>query len=69
MPRVTQHPIMATYFLAQTKYARYVDQVMCKNTLSIDWQGYVYDCVFNQILHLPFGSTNQKTHLKDITKQ
>jgi radical SAM protein with 4Fe4S-binding SPASM domain len=46
-----------------------LDQVMCKNTLSIDWQGYVYDCDFNQMLHLPLGSTNRKTHLTDLTQQ
>ena len=27
--------------------------VMCKTLLSIDWQGYVYDCDFNQMLDMP----------------
>lgn len=26
--------------------------VMCRNTISIDWEGYMYDCDFNQMLHL-----------------
>lgn len=26
--------------------------VMCRNTISIDWQGYLYDCDFNQMLDL-----------------
>lgn len=26
--------------------------VMCRNTISIDWQGYLYDCDFNQMLGL-----------------
>lgn len=26
--------------------------VMCRNTLSVDWQGYLYDCDFNQMLGL-----------------
>ena len=30
-----------------------LDSVMCRNLLSIDWQGYVYDCDFNQMLGLP----------------
>lgn len=30
--------------------------LMCLNTLSIDWQGYVYDCDFNQMLALPLGA-------------
>ncbi len=27
-------------------------QVMCRSLLSVDWQGYVYDCDFNQMLGL-----------------
>lgn len=30
-----------------------LDGVMCKSLLSIDWQGYVYDCDFNQMLGMP----------------
>lgn len=30
-----------------------LDNVMCKTLLSIDWQGYVYDCDFNQMLDMP----------------
>jgi radical SAM/Cys-rich protein len=46
--------------------AQNLTQVMCKNTLSVDWQGYVYDCDFNQMLHLPlYGET---THIKDVTE-
>ena len=41
-------------------------QVMCKNTLSIDWQGYVYDCDFNQMLALPLGDNKQKIHLTEL---
>lgn len=29
-----------------------VSGVMCRNTISIDWQGYLYDCDFNQMLDL-----------------
>ncbi len=29
-----------------------VGGVMCRNTISIDWQGYLYDCDFNQMLGL-----------------
>ena len=29
-----------------------VDHVMCPTTLSVDWQGYLYDCDFNQMLDL-----------------
>jgi radical SAM/Cys-rich protein len=27
--------------------------VMCRNLISVDWRGYVYDCDFNQMLDLP----------------
>jgi radical SAM/Cys-rich protein len=27
--------------------------VMCRNTISVSWDGYIYDCDFNQMLDLP----------------
>jgi hypothetical protein len=30
-----------------------VEGVMCRTTLSVDWQGHLYDCDFNQMLELP----------------
>jgi len=30
-----------------------LESVMCRTLLSVDWQGYVYDCDFNQMLDLP----------------
>ncbi len=44
-----------------------LDKVMCKNTLSVDWQGKVYDCDFNQMLQLPLGG-KQKTHLAQVSE-
>ena len=32
-----------------------LEQVMCRTLLSVDWQGYVYDCDFNQMLDMPAG--------------
>jgi radical SAM/Cys-rich protein len=41
--------------------------VMCRSTLSVDWQGFLYDCDFNQMLKLPLGATpNKKMHLSDM---
>ena len=40
-------------------------QLMCKNLLSVDWQGYVYDCDFNQMLELTAGFSNNKKHISD----
>ncbi len=31
---------------------RAVEAVMCRSTLSVDWEGYLYDCDFNQMLDL-----------------
>ncbi|MFT4561038.1 MAG: radical SAM/Cys-rich protein [Gammaproteobacteria bacterium] len=43
-----------------------LDQVMCRTTISVDWQGDVYDCDFNQMLKMPFGKRNGPTHLCQI---
>lgn len=34
-----------------------VQQVMCTNTISISWDGWLYDCDFNQMLDLKVAST------------
>ena len=38
--------------------------VMCLSLISIDWQGYVYDCDFNQMLGLPLGG--RRCHVTEI---
>jgi radical SAM/Cys-rich protein len=35
-----------------------VDGLMCRNTLSISWDGYIYDCDFNQMLDLKVASNS-----------
>jgi len=37
-----------------------LDTVMCRTLLSVDWQGYVYDCDFNQMLGLPLAIGGKK---------
>jgi radical SAM/Cys-rich protein len=32
-----------------------LDGVMCRNLMSVDWRGFVYDCDFNQMLDLPMA--------------
>lgn len=63
---ITNLPIsrFLDYLLASDNYEDYMEKlveafnpaalegVMCKNTLSIDWDGYIYDCDFNQMLAL-----------------
>jgi len=42
-----------------------LDEVMCKSILSVDWEGFVYDCDFNQMLELPAGFSPVKQHISD----
>ncbi len=54
-----------------------LSSVMCRNLISIDWQGYVYDCDFNQMLDMPMetlsdaliASDTHKTHLSELVGQ
>jgi radical SAM/Cys-rich protein len=44
-----------------------LEQVMCRTLLSVDWQGYVYDCDFNQMLELPARlGAKRRTKLADL---
>ncbi|MBM4261604.1 MAG: radical SAM/Cys-rich domain protein [Deltaproteobacteria bacterium] len=39
--------------LAENFNAATLDQVMCRNLISVGWDGRIYDCDFNQMLNLP----------------
>jgi len=44
-----------------------LDAVMCRDLISIDWQGYVYDCDFNQMLGLPLGAAaGERRHISEL---
>lgn len=44
-----------------------LDAVMCRDLISIDWQGWVYDCDFNQMLGLPLQHGGRaRTHVSDL---
>jgi radical SAM/Cys-rich protein len=44
-----------------------VAAVMCRALLSVDWQGYAYDCDFNQMLGLPLVIEGRKrVHLSEL---
>lgn len=63
---ITNLPIsrFLDYLLQTGNYEKYMDklvnsfnpaaaaQVMCRNTISIGWDGFMYDCDFNQMLEL-----------------
>ncbi|MFQ3337129.1 MAG: radical SAM/Cys-rich protein [Urechidicola sp.] len=41
--------------------------VMCRNTISVGWDGYLYDCDFNQMLELKVAVGNKDLqHVKDF---
>ena len=44
--------------------------LMCINQLSIDWQGYVYDCDFNQMLNMNIRNPDnfKKLHISDVSQ-
>ena len=46
-----------------------LEGVMCRSLVSVDWQGYLYDCDFNQMLGLPLAVAGRpRTHLRDVLR-
>jgi len=43
-----------------------LNDVMCRDLVSVDYRGYIYDCDFNQMLGLPLGGDQEHTHLADL---
>jgi radical SAM/Cys-rich protein len=44
-----------------------LDTVMCRDLISVDWRGQLYDCDFNQMLDLPaFGSDGRPLHISNL---
>jgi len=44
-----------------------LEGVMCRTLVSVDWQGHVYDCDFNQMLGLPLPLAGKaRAHLADL---
>ncbi len=37
-----------------------IEGLMCRDTLSVDWEGRVFDCDFNQMLRLPLGDAKPR---------
>jgi radical SAM/Cys-rich protein len=77
---ITNLPIsrFLDYLIASDNYEDYMYQlvdaynpsavanVMCTNTISVSWDGYLYDCDFNQMLELKVASKVQ--HIKDYNE-
>jgi radical SAM/Cys-rich protein len=44
-----------------------LESVMCRDLVSVDWRGYVYDCDFNQMLGLPLQLDGRpRVHLRQL---
>lgn len=56
--------------LEQNFNAATLDQVMCRNLISIGWDGSVYDCDFNQMLELPLTDDGgERLHIASLTME
>ena len=67
------------YLISSGNYGNYMEKlvnsfnpvaaagVMCRNTLSISWDGFIYDCDFNQMLDLKVASRVQ--HVRDFDQR
>lgn len=78
---ITNLPIsrFLDYLIASENYEEYmhalveafnpaaVENVMCTNTLSVSWEGYLYDCDFNQMLSLKVATKHP--HIRDFNSQ
>ncbi|WP_438961565.1 arsenosugar biosynthesis radical SAM (seleno)protein ArsS [Nonlabens sp.] len=54
------------YALVEAYNPAAVENVMCTNTISISWDGWLYDCDFNQMLDLKIDHKIQ--HIKDYNE-
>ena len=75
---ITNLPIsrFLDYLIASENYEEYMralvdafnpaaaKNVMCTNTLSVSWEGYLFDCDFNQMLELKVASKH--SHIRDF---
>jgi len=75
---ITNLPIsrFLDYLIRSENYEEYMEKlierfnpvaagnVMCRNTISVGWDGYLYDCDFNQMLDLKVNT--KKIHVNDF---
>lgn len=54
------------YSLVEAYNPAAVENVMCTNTISVSWDGWLYDCDFNQMLELKVASKSQ--HISEFNE-
>ncbi len=52
--------------LVQSHRDENIENVMCRNLISVDWQGYVYDCDFNQMLNINLSDNEKQIHISEL---
>jgi len=68
------------YLLSSGNYEKYMEKLihafnpaaalnlMCRNTISVGWDGYLYDCDFNQMLNLKVSSAGKHISALDLNE-
>jgi radical SAM/Cys-rich protein len=46
-----------------------LDGLMCRTLLSVDWNGFLYDCDFNQMLDLPLKTKGSRMHISKLSDE
>lgn len=54
------------YSLVEAFNPAAIENVMCTNTISVGWDGYLYDCDFNQMLNLKVASESR--HISEFNE-
>jgi len=79
---LTNMPIsrFGSVLLAKGEYSAYMrllrenfsqsnmESLMCRSLLSVNWQGYLYDCDFNQMLDLPLLASDRRRHISELSE-
>ena len=66
------------YLVASENYTGYMEKlvnsynpsaakgVMCRNTISVGWDGFLYDCDFNQMLEMKVSVSKKQQHVSEF---
>jgi radical SAM/Cys-rich protein len=52
--------------LVQSFNPNTIDNLMCRSLLSVDWNGFIYDCDFNQMLDLAITEGEDRVHISQL---
>jgi radical SAM/Cys-rich protein len=52
--------------LKQSHRNENLENIMCRHLISVDWQGNVFDCDFNQMLGLNMQDNDRRVHISEL---